>query len=127
MRKNGTLFILLFILFTSLLFKDQRENNSVIPLRGYTLGNNIVVVQRDTAHPKILSWASHAHLPFVLLFYKFDLCSACFIEPISYHGSNVKNRLRRSSRGSFVNCSINDFYNGYNKIIFLLAFRRRSH
>ena len=48
-----------FFLFTSLLFKDQRENNSVIPLRGYTLGNNIVVVQRDTAHPKILSWASH--------------------------------------------------------------------
>lgn len=72
MRKNGTLFILLFILFTSLLFKDQRENHSVITLHGYTfsMGNNIdiVVVQRDTAHTKILSWASHAHLPFVLLF-----------------------------------------------------------
>lgn len=72
-ERNPFYFTFYFVyLFTVQISKRKPFCYSVITLRGYTfsMGNNIdiVVVQRDTAHTKILSWASHAHLPFVLLF-----------------------------------------------------------
>jgi hypothetical protein len=71
-------FLFYFFLFTSLLFKDQRENHSVITLRGYTfsMGNNIdiVVVQRDTAHTNVLGESCALTVCFIILEILFMLC-----------------------------------------------------
>lgn len=90
MRNNGPLFIC-FILFVSLftwllLFKEKVV--LLLILSGYALsmGNNIdiVIVQRETTHNKILPWASHILRTYHLFYYFSNLIYALSIRFISW-------------------------------------------